>query len=414
MTTSLVTRSIGWVLLFLYIYNPGLIYLHGLKPRTILCVVGFLCFLFLGYRRALLRSLGHLVPCFAAMAAWAIFCVFVNGTTDLELVRFSIVTPIYLFAAFFLVNFARIRRMDDLMTMVVSCILVHNIIAFAGLLIPPVGVWLYSVQSIDLSQMEQISSEVAQGARAIGLGRGTYFFGGAITGVALLFSFYKIRFDASTNVVVWLGIIAGLLLTGLFIARTTLVGFIVGLCMFLLPGGRGLKRSMRVLLLAIVATSIFLPVVVSAVSQKLDVGWAFETFYLASGKVDESGSLEVLKSYYFLPSQFKTWFVGDARFTDGEGYYMHTDVGYLRLIFYFGVLGMLLFFWVQYKGLRRVFRFSPDRSLKFLLIFLLIFEVVVNAKGVYDINDFIFLMVATLVSSAYRRQREYIRPGSTH
>lgn len=58
---------------------------------------------------------------------------------------------------------------------------------------------------------------------------------------------------------------------------------------------------------------------------------------------------------YVFPDNLKTWIIGDGYFsnpyntdpfyigTRSRGYYMGTDVGYLRFIFYFGLIGLSAF-----------------------------------------------------------------------
>lgn len=65
--------------------------------------------------------------------------------------------------------------------------------------------------------------------------------------------------------------------------------------------------------------------------------WAF-TFissFITTGKVND-GSFHQMLEMYFLPS-IKTLLFGDGRYIDGEGYYMHTDIGIIRPVLYYGV-----------------------------------------------------------------------------
>jgi hypothetical protein len=46
---------------------------------------------------------------------------------------------------------------------------------------------------------------------------------------------------------------------------------------------------------------------------------------------------------YTMPSS-GTLIFGDGRYVDGKGYYMHTDVGFLRPIFFWGIFPTLLYY----------------------------------------------------------------------
>lgn len=56
-----------------------------------------------------------------------------------------------------------------------------------------------------------------------------------------------------------------------------------------------------------------------------------------------SNSTENLKGMFILPDNLKTWIIGDALFDVPGGFYMATDVGYLRFIFYCGLVGFISF-----------------------------------------------------------------------
>lgn len=99
-------------------------------------------------------------------------------------------------------------------------------------------------------------------------------------------------------------------------------------------------------------------------------------------------SNEILNNMYIFPDNLKTWVIGDGYFDDpsftGEpyytgpkwgGYYQGTDVGYLRFIFYFGLLGLITFSIFMFKvGGTCMARFSSYRKM-FAIILLLNFAV---------------------------------------
>jgi hypothetical protein len=74
------------------------------------------------------------------------------------------------------------------------------------------------------------------------------------------------------------------------------------------------------------------------------VSWALEPFVnlLRKGSF-ESPSSTRLQSMYIMPSS-STLIFGDGRYVDGNGYYMHTDVGFLRPIFFWGIFPTLLYY----------------------------------------------------------------------
>ena len=101
----------------------------------------------------------------------------------------------------------------------------------------------------------------------------------------------------------------------------------------------------------------------------------------------EVHSNEILQNMYVFPDNLKTWFIGDGYFDNPYyadpyytgpkwgGYYQGTDVGYLRFIFYFGLMGLMSFSFFMCKVAKVCMnRFTSYRSL-FLVILLLNFAV---------------------------------------
>lgn len=133
----------------------------------------------------------------------------------------------------------------------------------------------------------------------------------------------------------------------------------------------------------------------------LNIGWAFEIFisYFDDGTI-ETASTNHLKSMFVYPETFKTYLIGDALFEDSSGaYYMNTDVGYLRLLFYWGVGGLFLFWLFQFYVYKNIYLLSGKDKNIFSLICLIIFYVfVLNIKGFYDANFLAFLLLGFYVS----------------
>lgn len=180
---------------------------------------------------------------------------------------------------------------------------------------------------------------------------------------------------------------------GCMISRTTMVG--VGLSMLYwtwmwtrteeVRHGR-LFRYLGCVLCVLVPVAVFL-YQVNPVFQK-NMHFAFEGFF----SLIETGqwtvqSNEMLKDMYVFPDNWKTWIIGDGYFADpyeidpyyvGEnwrGFYMNTDVGYLRFIYYFGIIGLVVFAWYFKEVVSICLRRFPQGQFFFYLLFLLNFIV---------------------------------------
>ena len=108
-------------------------------------------------------------------------------------------------------------------------------------------------------------------------------------------------------------------------------------------------------------------------------------------KVDISHA-EVIGDGYFLNSRYDINYLGDA--TD-QGFYMNTDVGYLRFIFYFGIIGLIPMMGVIVYSAIVCMRYFPYERLLFFLALLV--GLIVWVKVSTDIFLFFALFLAAAV-----------------
>ena len=112
-----------------------------------------------------------------------------------------------------------------------------------------------------------------------------------------------------------------------------------------------------------------------------DIRFAFEGFFAIYEDGEwEVGSNTTLKNMIVFPDNLKTWIIGDGYFGNpkgdpnylGEitgGYYMGTDIGYLRLIFYMGLTGLFAFSLFMCKAAQMcIERFKGYRMMILLLL----------------------------------------------
>ena len=181
-------------------------------------------------------------------------------------------------------------------------------------------------------------------------------------------------------------------IVGNMVARTTLVGVIVAIIYWIYDSGiwkLQLRNDYRVffswMTLAIAAIAFILVFLYNAdPKMKKLIHFGFEGFF----SLFEKGTWEVssndkLMTMYVFPDNLKTWIIGDGYFSNpyntdpfyigvkSGGYYMGTDVGYLRFIFYFGLIGLSAFiaFFIKAYNLC-VKQFAEYKPLFFMLLIL--------------------------------------------
>ena len=176
---------------------------------------------------------------------------------------------------------------------------------------------------------------------------------------------------------------------GNMIARTAIIGVLFGLGLFVFrffqnlfrPSGAPIGRlfgSLAVTLLLLTPVAITLYNAFPAFEELMRFG--FEGFfnYFEGGEF-ETASTNTLKSMVVFPEDIKTWIIGDGYFANSRydenylgdsttgGFYMGTDIGYLRFIFYGGLIFLLAMSSVLiYSGVICMNKF-PKYKMLFLL-----------------------------------------------
>lgn len=199
--------------------------------------------------------------------------------------------------------------------------------------------------------------------------------------------------DVAVSKYIWLYIAAFLYITvvGNMMARTTTMG--VGLALLYWLGKSGVFNLRinseykyiwnRLGLLLLVAIPFMVYLYDTNPNFREDIRFAFEGFFSLAEKGEwDVGSNDSLANMYVFPDNTKTWIIGDGYFNNpgttdpyyvgplGGAFYKSTDVGYLRFIFYFGVLGLFAFVLYFFKCAQVCVSKFKREALMFWLILL--------------------------------------------
>lgn len=177
-----------------------------------------------------------------------------------------------------------------------------------------------------------------------------------------------------------------ILIAGVLAGRTAFVGIAIS---FLYIVSQSVKYS--VLVVFLVAGLVAIVLSVDALS--IYSSWMFEfiSFDGDSVSLSRTSSTDQLGQMYFMPTNDLTWLWGDGRYVDGGGYYMHTDAGYMRNLFFGGIPFVMAV--ILYACL---FAFK-SRSM-FFSLFILPLEFALHYKGVFILNNPASVPVLTLLA----------------
>ncbi|MGB7649881.1 MAG: hypothetical protein WBL62_01630 [Gallionella sp.] len=111
--------------------------------------------------------------------------------------------------------------------------------------------------------------------------------------------------------------------------------------------------------------------------------------FIATGEL-QSRSTSVMSEMPFVPDNFITWMVGDGKFIADDGFYMETDLGFSRVLFFGGIFGLLLYVLVSVWPLFIIDYRNKNIYFYLFLFNLLAYFVIINIKGI-NIQNWAFI-----------------------
>lgn len=177
---------------------------------------------------------------------------------------------------------------------------------------------------------------------------------------------------------------------GNMIGRSTTIGIIVSLVYWTaypILFRNTDKTNIKHLWICLISTLlVIIPIIVYQYNTNIiirnNLRFGFEGFFsLAEKGRWEVNSTDILvKHMYVFPDNLKTWLIGDGYMANPDtvdpfytgkayhGFYKGTDVGYIRFIFYFGILGLLMMIVYMAKVCQLCINKYPNHYLLFLMV----------------------------------------------
>ena len=378
-----------FVVSFFYFPIP-VVALGGANTKMVLAVFGLAAAAWALMKRPgqFPRNLIPLLLLAGVVSLVGLFSVVYNGTVDTAYATYLVSMAVWLSAAFFCcVAIRAIHGYLDVRLAGKYIVAVCVMQCISALIIdryPQVDVFLSRFFYLGLDLMKELKRMHGIGA---GLDTGGIRFSICLIIIAALITDRKAVIGKLST---YLYILCYLFISviGCMIARTTYVG--IGLSIVLLGVsairdrfsgyGRVFGPFFLVTIVAVIAC-VFL--YRTDPSFRHWLRFAFEGFFNLFEKGEYSvASTDTLKSMYVFPDNLKTWVIGDGYFSNpywsdpnyiwhGEatrGYYKGTDVGYLRFIFYFGIIGLGAFSIFLIKAAKTCCDLLPDYKLMFFFL----------------------------------------------
>lgn len=196
-------------------------------------------------------------------------------------------------------------------------------------------------------------------------------------------------------------ITAIVIIAGIFSARTFFISFIFVALYFVL-----MKKNVFSTILNSYKYILIIPIFLvlyhfleTQLGTRIDKveEHAYELFnnYEESGELESSSTNTLRSMYEILPSETRTWVIGDGKFRNEDGsYYMHTDIGYFRQIFFYGLIGLFAFLIVVVYVYRKCIKQYTNPAIRTFLFIMLLFELTLNFKALTALTTYLGLFLA--------------------
>lgn len=380
-----------FIIVDFFFFSTRLSFSLGLNTKEWLALAGIVFFVADVYRKKLTITRELIVLFFfsVAISLLAIFSTVYHHTQERLYNTYFMSMLTWLGGAFAVISFLKTVHKDLsielLAAYIVAVSVAQGLIAVIADNYAPLDAFIMRT----VPGMDWMKSE----GRLYGFGEtATLDTGGIRFALALILCAHNIRLlvsDKRTKFIP-LYVLAFLIITvtGNMVARTTSVGAVIGLVyllIFISPFKLQLNLSTLIAWLWILLEALTVVIIVIALYNsdekfKDRTRFAFEGFFsLAEEGHWRTGSNDRLKSMYVFPDNLETWIIGDGYFVNpagdlnylGEitpGYYKDTDVGYLRFIFFFGLIGLSVYsLFIIYAGCVCA-RMHPGNTLLFILL----------------------------------------------
>lgn len=347
-----------------YLFPVEFTFFLGQNTKKLLAVVGLFFLLYNSIKKLDIKISKSflIITTYALLVTLAgILSTTINSTPDYAYASYVVSMWVWLSGAYAVISIMKLYHknvtVETLCWYLMGVCVAQCIIALAMDLSPA----LKSV--VDRYFLTTIMNDVER--RLYGIGCALDVAGTRFSAVLIIISAVLIRRGANmpkAHLVAHIVSFFIIAVVGNMIARTTIVGLVIAIGVILI-GSSSINlfgKKQRVARWIIVLVIVFVQVVSfyyqTNSNIRANLRFGFEGFFsLVEEGQWEIDSNEKLKTMIVFPDNIKTWVIGDGYF-DGPtltdpyyvgpvmtGFYMWTDVGYLRLIFYFGLLGLVSF-----------------------------------------------------------------------
>lgn len=366
-------------------------FLPNVNTKLMLSILGLLLFLIQSARTKTIKLDNGFIEIILLASLFSLVCfssVVYNHTTDYAYATYIISMFVWLFGAYAVVwtineTYGKIS-IPLISNFIIAAAVLQCVLALLIEYIPVFSAW---VDKVVLGVGFQKSFSDVKGERLYGIGAFLDVAGMRFSCILGILAVISTTLKNDTKAWISYTYVACFLIItciGNMMSRSTLVGLGIALFYLLCKCTTGDKQSLRIFKCLMVVLLISIPIIIYLYNTNLSFynkfRFGFEGFFsLAEQGEWQTASNEKLQNMYVFPDNLKTWLIGDGYFEDVRkdpyyiGYnwlyfYMGTDVGYSRFIFYFGIIGLSCFCLFFIKCCSYLIEIFPKYRIMFFII----------------------------------------------
>lgn len=394
-------------------------FLPGINTKMAMAAVGLVLFaldLAKGRAASLDRSF-FLLSFLAALVSLAAFAsAVINHTNDYTYASYIVSMWVWMGAAYVVVSAIKWVHGEATVEIVGNYLIAVCVMQCGLAIMIDSFLWLKNLVSDLILGLGFVDNQTLEESnRLYGIGCSLDVAGTRFSCVLVIIAFLSLKIAGTEKKQwIWLYLISffGISIVGNIIARTTIVGVGMAVLVWLIGAIAVRQAETRRFFisrwLAVLITAIIVCTVLYMGSPvfKDNFRFGFEGFFslFETGKW-ETNSNNILKNMIVFPDNLHTWLVGDGYFDNpyyGDmnyigpnfgGYYMATDIGYLRFIFYFGLIGLLLFCVYMVACANELMKRFPAYSWMFFCILIVNFIVWMKVSSDIFVVMAVFLCI---------------------
>lgn len=361
--------------------------------------------------------------------------VLYNATSDFTYATYIISMFVWLSAANVVVSF--IRSVHGYVSVLLVCkylVAVCCLQCLSALIIDNYEPFRNFVNSYIANFSSSVSTgrSLSESGRLYGIGAALDIAGSRFSAVLVMIAYCISSHNLkSSQMLLFIIAFFFISIVGSSISRTTLLGIVLSVVCWLLLSFNGIRQRMEisdnnktfikyVFCILVVTIPVVLYFYNVSMSFHNSFRFAFEGFFnWAETGTWRTNSTDILRGMYQFPEEIKTWIIGDGYFADPvktdpyyigitlSAFYKGVDVGYLRFIYYFGIIGLVAFVIYFMTVTKSCFYRFPSYRLMFLFILF------VNLLVWFKVATDVFLVLAPFLCISKEENDAYEQVVST-